>query len=382
MMTSNNQLQRTAVAGTVLLSIMMLTGCGQIARPPALTIAATATSTEPAPSVTVISDALIRHAEAALFPGDGKVTLVTPHATTTVDLTPMRGDQVEASQAKMVKKITENLAQFDRDVAAAAATSDGLDVLGVLDRALEATAPGGKVILITSGFSSVAPIDLNAGGDWIAHPDKFAKLVDKADLPNASGKSITFLGLGYPNPASAQAPAGPAVRKALTTIMINLCTRMNATSCTALPGAVGTGAPTATNTVTPVSLNQIRTHCVGEVTIDSNIMFGFGSPVLLAAADAELAPIAATLSTCPTGTTIDAIGHSSLEPGQHPGDDKLLEQQRAKAVLTRLQELGAPQGTIGQATPGGQILNNTPNGVYDESLALKNRAVTLTVSTR
>lgn len=94
------------------------------------------------------------------------------------------------------------------------------------------------------------------------------------------------------------------------------------------------------------------------------------------------ATIAAALKTCPTGTSIAATGHSSLEPGQRPGDDTLLEQQRAQAVLTRLQELGAPQEIIGQAKPGGQIVDNTPNGVYDGNLASKNRTVSLSVTTR
>ena len=313
-----NQLSRTAVAGAVLLSFMTLTGCAQIASPPALTVATTATSTEPAPSTTTIKAALIGHAEEALFPGDGKVTLVTPNKTEVLDLTPMRGDQVEASEAKKTKEITANLVHLQKEMAAAASTTDGLDVLGVLDRALVATAPGGTVILMTSGFSSVAPIDLNAGGDWIAHPKEFAGLVNASDLPDASGKRITFLGLGYPAPASAQDTAGPAARKALTTILIDLCTRMNARSCNVIPGPAGDGVPTATNKVTPVNLNQIQTHCVGEVNIDSNIFFTLGSAVLLSQADAVLAPIAATLKTCPTGTSIAATGHSSLEPGQRP----------------------------------------------------------------
>lgn len=380
-MTSKNlKLNRAAVAGIVLLPLIALTACGQISSPPALTIAVTATSAEPAPSAAQITNILTDHADASLFPGDGKVTVVTPDRTIVVDLTPMRGDQVEASDAKRTEKIAENVGEFDGDIAKAAAATDGLDVIGTLDRALEATAAGGTVILMTSGYSNVSPIDLNAGGDWIAHPEDFAGLVSATDLPDASEKSIVFLGLGYPDPASAQETAGPAARNALTTIMIDLCKRMNATSCSTLPGPAGTGKPTATNQVSPVSLNQIQTHCVGEVNLDSNIMFALGSPVLLVGADEVLAPIAATLSACPSGTIVDATGHSSLEPGQHPGDDTELELQRAQAVLTRLHELGAPQETIGQAIAGGQILDNCPNGIYDEILAGKNRAVTLTVT--
>jgi hypothetical protein len=381
MMTTINCV-RTAVTATVLLLTVSLTGCGQITSPSALTIALTATSAESAPSIASISNQLVDHAEAALFPGDGEVRFVTPDATTLVDLTPMRGDQVEASEAKMADKIAENLIPLKATMDGAASTTDGLDVLGVLDQALEVTPTGGKVILITSGFSTTSPIDLNASGDWIGHPSEFAALVTAEDLPNASGKEIIFLGLGYPEPASAQAVAGPAARAALTTIMLDLCKRMNATSCTTLPGPAGTEKPTSTNQVTPVNLDQIRTHCVGEMNIDSNISFELGSPLLLPAADTVLIPLADSLKTCPSGTVVSTIGHSSLEPGQNPGDDTLLEQQRAQAVLSRLQELGVPQGSIGQAAPGGQILDNTPNGIYDPTLAVKNRVVTLIVTTR
>ena len=51
-------------------------GCHAPQRPAPLTIAATATSHEPAPSTTHLSGLLGDHARAALYPGDGTVSVL------------------------------------------------------------------------------------------------------------------------------------------------------------------------------------------------------------------------------------------------------------------------------------------------------------------
>lgn len=375
----NTAVWRIAGAGLVIALTGLLTGCGPDSPPP-LTLAATATHNEPAPSTAAIRELLTDHATQALFPEDGMVTVVTPDTITPVDLTPMRGDEVEASETKITEKIGEHLETLEQVLSSSAATGDGLDVIGLLDRALEATGPGGRVIVETSGFSTVAPLDLNAAGDWIADPDRFVALADPADLPDATGKHIVFLGLGYPNPASGQQTAGPAARSALVTIMTGLCAKMNAASCDTLPGPVGSNEPAATNTVPVVELNKLTTHCVGQINIDTSIAFAPESAVLRPTIDTQLKPIADALTTCPTGTTIHAIGHSAAVPDPSLGGGPGLEQQRAQAVLTHLHDLGAPLATLGTATAGGQIIDNMPNGHYREDLAIHNRTVTLTIT--
>jgi outer membrane protein OmpA-like peptidoglycan-associated protein len=236
------------------------------------------------------------------------------------------------------------------------------------------------VILESSGFSTMDPIDLNKAGDWMVKPDAFVAAVNPNDLPHADGKHITFFGLGYPNPASGQEQAGPAARTALTRIMLGLCTKMHAASCDTIPGAAGQAPALSKNKAAPVVLDQIATRCVGQTSIDASVAFGGNSAVILAAADKALAPIAQTLARCPAGSKIDAIGHSALLLGEAPGQFTWLEMARAQAVLSRLIALGAPAATIGTASAGGQILDNIPAGVYDETLAAKNRTVTLTIS--
>jgi outer membrane protein OmpA-like peptidoglycan-associated protein len=374
-------MRKTAFAAAAALAVAAgaLTGCQAVPRPEALTIAATATSIDPAPVLGPIAQMATDHASAALLPGDGKVSVVTPEGSETVDLTPMRGNEVESVPAKADKLIAANVNSLAAVLARSAAVKAGLDVLGVLDRALEQTPAGGHVILESSGFSTEDPIDLNKAGNWMLKPDAFVATVDPNDLPHADGKHITFFGLGYPNPASAQEQASPAVRKALTRIMLGLCTKMRAASCDVIPGPAGQAPAVSKNKATPVVLDRIATRCVGQTSIDASVAFGGNSAVILAAADQVLAPIAHSLARCPAGSKVEAVGHSALLVGEAPGQFTWLELARAQAVLSRLVVLGAPVGSIGTASAGGQIVNNLPGGVYDEALAAKNRTVTLAI---
>lgn len=367
----------TAILALTLGLSVALSGCQSLPRAQALTIALTATSTDPAPDLDPLISMVGEHAAASLLPGDGKVTVVTPENSEVVDLTPMRGKDVESVPTKANELIDSNLDTLRTVLGKAATVKDGLDVIATLDRALEQTPDGGHVIFESSGYSTVAPVDLNKAGDWIGNPDAFVQAVKQDDLPNAAGKHITFAGLGYPNPASAQEQAGPAARTALTKIMLGLCTRMHAASCDTITGPIGQDPAISTNNVPLVNLNQITTHCVGQASIDASIAFQPYSDVLLTAADTVLTPIAESLTRCPNGTVIDAIGHSALLLDQ-PADTGL-EHDRAQAVLNRLLTLGAPTTSIGTATAGGQIVNNLPGGVFSEALAKKNRVVTLNI---
>jgi outer membrane protein OmpA-like peptidoglycan-associated protein len=374
-------MNKTSPPVTAILAIivaMALSGCQSMPRAQALTIALTATSADPAPDLDPLTSVVREHAAAALLPGDGKVTVVTLDETEVVDLTPMRGQDVESVSAAANRLITSNLDALRAVLGKAASAKDGLDVIGTLDRALEQTPSGGHVILESSGYSTVAPVDLNKAGDWIGNPDGFVRAVNPDDLPNATGKHITFAGLGYPNPASTQEQAAPAARTALTKIMLGLCAKMHAATCDTITGPAGQEPATAANKVPQVILNQITTHCVGQTNIDASIAFEPYSAMLLPVVDAILAPIAESLTRCPSGTLINATGYSALLPGQATDTD--LERNRAKAVLNRLTALGAPVTCIGTAAAGGQIINNLPHGIYDETLAAKNRTVTLSIT--
>lgn len=355
-------------------------GCHAPQSPAALTIAATATSHEPAPSTSRLSGMLGDHARAALYPGDGAVTvLVQGRQPVTVDLTPMRGDQVESNPTD--KLINEAIGKVDPALAAGAGT-DGLDTLKVYDQALQVSPAGSTIAMITSGLSTVAPVDLTQAGDWIDNPDQFVRTIRPADLPDASGRNVIWYGLGYADPAGVQASADPAARQALHTIWAGICKASHAATCTVIDGPAGTQPATATNSVPTVALRTPQTACVGTTDLSADVLFSSDSPALSPKADQVLAPIAHTLASCPAGTRITAYGHTAQVPGHANG--RPLSQARAQNVLDRLRALGAPDTVIGQAIGLGDsqpIVDNMPGGVYDDSLAARNRIVQLVATT-
>lgn len=372
--------RRTAAAAAAIIAIAsLLTGCNAIPRPTSLTIAATATSVESAPQLDAVRDQLIEHAQSALFPGDGRVTVVGPDTVDEIDLTPMRGADVENDGGKAERRITENLKKLADVVGHLAATADGLDAIGVLDRALGVTPTDGTVVLITSGLSTVAPLDLSQAGDWIPNAAELVDATDSANLPNATGRHIVFVGLGHAYTNSTQQSAGPAARAALTTIYLGLCGRMNALSCSAVNNLAEPIAPVSVNVVPILKFDPISTACVTTLTVDASFAFGGDSAVLEPAADAVLQPIAEALAGCVTNEVIDATGYSAdIDCDTDPGDAAALELNRASAVLTRLEELGAPRSSIGGAAAGGQLIDDCPDGVFVEDLGRSNRVVVLT----
>lgn len=379
-----------ASAAATLLVSGGLAGCAGPDGPAALTIAFTATAADPAPTgvVNQFHDDLLRHATDALYPGDGKVGLVvqgTSGLADTADLTPMRGDEVEADPDEAAEKIADRFEDLSSSIADLHAGTAGQDVLGVLDTALQVTPTGGTVVVVTSGLSTTAPVDLRRAGDWMLYPERFAKALDPANIPQAHGRSIVFAGLGYPAPSSEQPVPGTAARTALTNLWMTICRRAGASSCSVLKGPASTDDSTSTLKVPVVNLNRVTTTCIGTVTVDGDIAFDSESAVLTRSADALLAPIARSLRRCPANRVVDAIGHAAEVPG---GDNGIaLSQARAQAVLRRLLELGAPRRVIGAATGFGntshQIVDNTPGGAetYVETLARLNRVVELVITT-
>lgn len=373
-----------SLAAAGLVATAALSGCAQPTPAAApITIAATATAHESAPTLNDAALGTVKeYAEQAQEPGDASVTILAQgQQPTSVDLTPMRGTKVEAISTKKEKKITERLGALGGALGQLRAGTPGLDALGVYDQALQNTPAGGTVIMITSGISTTDPVALPKAGDWINDPAAFAKLIAKQDIPDASGRHIIWVGLGYGDPQGKQPTAGPAARKAIRTIWTSICQRSGAASCTIADGPSGTAAPTAEESVPVVSFDQIATHCIGQTTLSSDVAFAPDKATLLPEADTVLRPLAQGLKDCPAGRVINAAGHTAEVPGG--GNGMTLSTQRATAVLTRLRQLGAPSHTIGTATGYGDTrprVDNTPAGVYEESLAVRNRVVELTIT--
>jgi outer membrane protein OmpA-like peptidoglycan-associated protein len=379
------KLSHMVAAVALTASMSGLAGCSAPEPLPALTIAVTGTSHEPAVDVGTVTPQVQDHAINALYPGDGAVKIVVQgRPAVIVDLTPMRGDDVEADTGTAEALVAEKLG-FLADAISQGAATDGNDTLGVLDQAIQVTPVGGTIILLSSGISTVAPVDLNKAGSWTNGPDAFVGGINPADLPDATGRRIVFAGIGYGDPGGAQPTAGPAPRNALRAIWQGICKAIGATSCTIVDGPAGTGPSTAANKVPVVSFDQVETHCVGgTTTLSADIAFGPDSSKVKKAVDKILKPIAKALAACPDGVRVDAYGHAATVPGQ--GDGVKLSKRRARGTLDRLIALGAPESTIGKAVGYGskshQPVNNMPGGKYDEQLARLNRVVEIVITTR
>jgi outer membrane protein OmpA-like peptidoglycan-associated protein len=370
-----------AIAATAIatLPLTMAAKCDEpcCEMPSPITIAATATSAEPAPSVRVLTDELVTYAKTARHKGDATVTIVTATTKVTVDLTPMRGKAVERIPDKATTKIEENLDKLEETVNGITATKAGLDAVAAWDRAVAVTPAGGQIYLLTSGQSTVAPTDLRRAGGWIANPKGFVQRTRAADLPNSENRHLIVVGLGYA--AGKQPSAGPAARTALTTIYLGLCQKAHAASCQAIDQPVSESPTKATKPVPVVSLTEVPTACVAsQITIENSVAFQPGSAHLAKGANKILRPIVTLLQQCPVGRKVTVTGYSARTPSS-TGPATQLERNRARAVRHRLLELGVPNRVLGKAKAGGQLVNNMPGGQYSEQLARQNRVVVLTI---
>src|SRR5260370_611711 len=77
-----------------------------------------------------------------------------------------------------------------------AATTDGADPLGRLDAARRIARPGAHLVLVSSGLSTVDPLNLVETG-WNLRPDQLAGyLAARGALPDLTGLHVVFAGLG------------------------------------------------------------------------------------------------------------------------------------------------------------------------------------------
>lgn len=378
--------RRATAAATLtagLLGILVLAGCEQPQGPAPITLAFTATSNEPAPGVNEAThNQLVDYAKDALFPEDAKVNVIVQgQDPQSIDLTPLRGDEVENDPSKATGQIEQHLLDLEDNLATQSAGTDGLDTLGVYAKAVDVTPTGGTIVMTGSGISTVDPLDLTKAGNWTSKPSTLVSKIDPQQVPDATGRHVVFTGLGYPG--GRQGAPTTEAHSALGVLWTEICQASHAASCTIEPGPASSVSTSATNTVPVVNFTPARTPCVGTITVNADVAFAPDSSVLTRAADTVLGPIARDLIHCPPGRVLNAYGHTAEVPGS--GDGIARSRERAQAVLDRLRQLGAPTDTLGGAIGYGsashQIVDNTPDGIYSEPLAVRNRVVELTYAT-
>lgn len=379
--------RRTAdrmAAATIAVAIMAIdlavTGCGPNPQR-IVAVVVTATSAEPAPVLPppvrlllekVASDAdrvdgaLVR----LIVSGDAGIPQQTEH-----DLTPYRREgQVEHSSRKH-ELIADRIDELERSVADAAATGDGLELLGLLDQA--AAGDPERIVVLSSGLSTVDPVDWRVLG-WEADPALVAgQLAERRLLPDLGGQRIEFHGIG--RVAGSQPVLPPPARALVADLWAEVCHTAGGERCDIAGDGSAIRPPVATRPVPVVEVSPgvtPRPGCSTRQALDNSTLgFRANSAELHADADVTLLPYAELLSTC---AVAEIVGHVA-DVG--PGDGAELSLRRAAAVAERLRHLGACPAAITGVTGHGDSEpvepNWNPDGSFSEPRAARNRRVEL-----
>ncbi|MBF6299057.1 OmpA family protein [Nocardia amamiensis] len=345
----------------------------------AVTIAATATSAEPRAALPdSLTAELVNIAKRSKRPDHATVRVLSSATgtVTTTDLTPLRPNgQVQHAAADADRRITASLRELDDSVANAQAEQPGLNLLALLDRASQLP---GDLHIISSGISTVAPVDLRVVG-WNAKPDSVIdSIARQGRLPSLSGRHVTFHGLGIA--AGSQPGLPPFARTVVEQLWTGICQRAEAASCTVAHDPSAAAAPVATMPVPVVSVPDAITEggCPVWASLnDATLHFAPDSPVLPTNADDALRPMVEAASRCAV-QSIDVTGHIA-DTGTEDTRNSLSE-RRARAVADRLVALGLPSELLGNVSghdANEPVVLNFTNGVFDEFKAQQNRRVEL-----
>ncbi|WP_306359819.1 OmpA family protein [Nocardia sp. CC227C] len=292
------------------------------------------------------------------------------------DLTPLRPNgQVQHAAADADRQIAASVRELANTVADVRADRPGLDLLGLLDRASQLP---GELHVLSSGISTVAPVDLRII-DWNTNVQSVIDSVARqGHLPNLAGRHVTFHGLGVA--AGSQPGLPPFARQLVEQLWVGICQRAGAASCTVAHDMPSAAAPVATMPVPVVPVPDAVTEegCPVWASLTDVLRFAPDSALLSADADDALRPIVQAATRCSV-QSIDVTGHIA-DTGD--GDDHNdLAGRRARAVADRLLALGLRRDQIGSVTGKGAsepVVPNIVDGVFVETAAQQNRRVELT----
>lgn len=338
---------------------------------PSVVFVATATRAEPAVRLPRSEqDALLRMAlHSQRVDGAPVAVVVQGRPTQRYDLTPMRGAKVEHNSALRTRKAESIVEELAREIAASAATGRGLDLLGTMDRAGRES-PQARIVVLSSGVSTVAPLDLRQLG-W---PDAGRAVADALRSQHAlpqyvGGHHVTFY---YLADASGTQPTLPVpLREGLIQGYLGVC-RTAAAHCTARSDPPSGLPARATASVPVVRLPAVRrvpttSRCRGLVRIPSVLLFAPDSSVLGPGADTSLRVVATTVLNNGGHTVITRIsGHTA---DVDAGDGASLSERRARAVAKRLRRLGVPAARIRDVVGLGETQPVAPDRNEDGSVS-------------
>ena len=314
-------------------------------------VAATATSAENRPTLPASVVAALR-AEGDRSDTACVAVLSPTGQLAAFPLTPRREDGEVEQESRRSELLEANIKAVDEAVGHLAATNEGLDLRGLLATALAAHPEPTTLYLLSSGVSTVQPVDLRTIG-WNTDGRTLGTwLVDRQWIRPMPGWTVRFLGLG--RTAGTQPPLPDPLRERLIAIWVGVCQSLHATRCEASPEPVPAEPPAATKVVPPVALPKPEPFG-SSLLLPEPALFRIGSAELQPGADGTLGVV--VQQAADRGLTLQVIGHTDAVTGT-PATNLLLSRQRAEAVRHRLIELGLQPGRITTAQGVGSATAN------------------------
>ena len=374
-------LSRPAVAAAAALATLMgLAGCmvgvSEAGTTDAVVIAASATANEPAPS---LSSADLRLLDSvAGHSANGVALIVGPRSgqPARLPLTPRRADgQVEYGPRRPTL-LSMNVRRVQGRLQAQAATG-AFDLLNTMLAASRVTPPPATMILLSSGLSTAGGFDLRKVG-WAGSPGAAAAaLKHRGLLPDLKGWTVIFSGLGE---TSGRQQALPLPQQTtLAGYWIAICHAAGAAACRVdeSPRPLRPSHSTVPVPVVPVPAVRSITgpHQQVKQIVPADLLFRFGSSVLVPSADSYLRPIAD--QEIRGHDVVSITGQASPDGGTTAYNDRL-SVLRARAVRDRLVALGVPPARIAHVRGVGTNHQTcTVHGTLDESRCARLRRVVI-----
>ncbi len=379
---------RGATFGAAVLALCLsLTGCapdrvpaagvaacpaGQAQSAETMVVTATGTSAEPQ---VAIPAALVNDLERAGRSDTGCLLLVRPDGSlAALSLTPRRGGRIEVgSQREALRQRT--LAAIGEALADVVAQSDGLDPRTVITNAVRAHPTPGTLVVITSGLSTVEPIDLRRL-TWSVHGPTLGAFLRREGWLDLRGWDVRFAGLG--DVAGTQPPLPAPVQRQLSRVWLGICKGAGAAHCADLGHLVDTRPPRSTNSVPPVQTPPVESF-EDRVLWVSQTTFHLDSATLSSLADLQLRVVVRRVLDGDLIITI--TGHTDASTGDE-AHNRDLSLRRAEAVRTRLLQLGLPGNRIVAVDGVGSQGYSADDEAREPALRNRRRGVDISFSHR
>ena len=299
-------------------------------------------------------------------------------------------DDATAGPSRAVRVRQIAVACVERAALAAAPAAAGSDELTGLQVAAQATAAGGRLLVVGNGLSNTGVLDLRRLPVAAVPAGRVVSAVPAGEVPAFGGKQVTFYGLG----ASIGVPASQTVTGWLADLYSGLCRRAGAAGCTA---DTAVGDPPAGEVPHPAVPGdpQVALPAAGTVllpsgatrtTLPAALLFASGSAQLGPQADTVLADLAGQLAPgSHRQARVDGYTDSDCPPDVGGvGYCVHLAAQRAQAVADRMRSLGADPVALtvspGRGPADPVTADRDAAGRLDPVAAAANRRVTVTIS--